>query len=281
MKVKSFPKITVSAECNQKIRNWVEIAPKEISGLGLVTEMDDGFYIDEVFLLEQECTSVETEMDDAALAALQMDLMAREGDEQDRLLFWWHSHVNMRVYWSTVDEENITKCLGDRYLVSIVYNKKGDICARIDFGNNHMTTTFDEVEVKNEPPDINIALDSVFKKTESQTIDENGQADLREFADKYLENLIEAGLAEEKPKDFDLGFMDYCQSEYDEKVTNKEPEKSITKTPSYTGNHSRNHHQHNYNTHFNGLPQTEGDFENIVSVQREMYKDFTQEGAFV
>src|SRR5690625_7291909 len=61
-----------------KIQQWVQLCPKEISGYGTVKIVDDHFVVTDAFLLEQEVTSVTTEIDALATAHLMDELSDRE-----------------------------------------------------------------------------------------------------------------------------------------------------------------------------------------------------------
>lgn len=217
------PKIRMSAEAYQKIAHWVEQAPGEISGLGLVEETEYGFYIPEVFLLEQECTSSDTELDQSAIADLMNEIMDRDIDLVSQLRFWWHSHANMDVFWSSVDEQCISDFNADKYMVSIVFNKNKKHQARVDYFYNQSRVTCDnlklEVDTASEE-DISELYDTLWKEAVEAVA--NSKAEVDEFAlrDKFIEILEEEELLN-TPKWIDLGLKDYCDKEYKEKVRNK------------------------------------------------------------
>ncbi len=155
-----------------------------------------------------------------AIAQLQMELMQREPGLQDKLLFWWHSHARMNCFWSSTDEECIKQCLGDRYLISIVYNKSGDYKARIDFGNNHFTVTMDDLIMSVEPTDTDLLMEEVYDEVVDE-FDDDERINLWDFAKKFFESLVKSGLVNTENHYADLGLKDFCKGEYEEKVTNK------------------------------------------------------------
>ena len=125
------PTVLIAPAAEQRIRHWVDLARGEVSGLGTVVVHDDGLLIDEVYLLEQECTGSHTELDDEAIAALLVELDA-QGVDTGTVRFWWHSHGTMQSFWSTTDEACIAGLSNDTFTVSLVTNKRRQDLVRID-----------------------------------------------------------------------------------------------------------------------------------------------------
>jgi len=130
------PDVYIDAEAMAKLRAWTHHAEGEVSGLGLVEVARDGerissLEVTDVFILEQECTSVSTELDPDAVSALLVELATQE--KEDQLRFWWHSHANMGVFWSSNDESNIRRMATEDFLVSIVLNKEWKTLTRVDW----------------------------------------------------------------------------------------------------------------------------------------------------
>jgi len=132
-------------EVEERIRHYVALASGEVSGLGLVEEVDGGFLVTDVFLPRQECTPGGTELDQDWVAALLVTL-EEEGRDSGGLKFWWHSHAGMGVFWSQTDEQCIAGLANDNYYISLVTNKAGDVLARLDIFNP-LRVTLDEVPV--------------------------------------------------------------------------------------------------------------------------------------
>ena len=115
--------VTIDKKEQEKIWWYVNKCPKEISGLGKVVVKDDGtLHVRKIYLLNQEVSGSETELDDDAVATLLYESHQDEGS----LMFWWHSHVNMGVFWSGTDHEAIRKLGANGMVLSTVYNKKGE-----------------------------------------------------------------------------------------------------------------------------------------------------------
>lgn len=106
-----------------KILHWVRKCPQEISGLGKVVRQPDGrFLVKDAILLPQKNTSGSTEIEAEDVARAMYLTKDIEGD----LNFWWHSHVNMEVFWSKTDSDTITELSQHGYFVASVFNKKGE-----------------------------------------------------------------------------------------------------------------------------------------------------------
>lgn len=106
----------------------------EVSGLGDVVKVKNGFEIVKLRFFEQECTASETE-----IKPEQLDLLGREanerGEDLSSMRLWWHSHAKMSTFWSGQDESCIKSLLSafEDYLISIVVNHAGDLLCRMDF----------------------------------------------------------------------------------------------------------------------------------------------------
>lgn len=92
----------------------------EVSGLGIVDEHDPCKVVD-FFIVEQECTSATTEMDQTAVANLIAD-MRDKGVDPSRWRVWWHSHASMKTFFSGTDEDNVERYASEKALWSVVTN---------------------------------------------------------------------------------------------------------------------------------------------------------------
>ncbi|HEY9788364.1 MAG TPA: hypothetical protein V6D17_23445 [Candidatus Obscuribacterales bacterium] len=109
--LKDGPRVLVSPEAYMRMCLYIELAPKEVGWQGTVTRLPNGdFFIEKTFLLEQEVTSVETELTVRGREKLTMDLLEKGGEgleEANRLRFWGHSHVRMGTHPSGTDENTM------------------------------------------------------------------------------------------------------------------------------------------------------------------------------
>jgi hypothetical protein len=116
-------KVYITPQCHSKIMYFVRKAKVEISGLGRVQKAADGsMVVTSVYLLKQENGPASTDIDPEAMATLLYESRNDPGD----LNFWWHSHVDMGVFWSGTDMQTIYDFGGKGYLLATVFNKKNE-----------------------------------------------------------------------------------------------------------------------------------------------------------
>jgi len=125
-----FQALYIDPICRKKIQYWANAASGEVSGLGLVENEDGKMVVREVYILEQECTGADTELDPEAISKLMTDLMKDDKDPA-KLKFWWHSHVNMGCFWSGTDD-TCAETLSSEFAFSTVVNKAGESKTRLD-----------------------------------------------------------------------------------------------------------------------------------------------------
>lgn len=137
--------IYIKEKILKKIKYYVDISQVEISGLGTVEEINGDFLINDIFLLKQVNTGTSTQIDSGDIAELIMKLET-EGKDSSKLRFWWHSHVNMNAFWSGVDTNTIENLCLDKYLISLVINKKNEYLARFDL-NEPTKISLDKIQL--------------------------------------------------------------------------------------------------------------------------------------
>lgn len=122
-------KINIDNVIYQKIMHWINKATGEVSGLGKLTiDKDTGLIeIKSAVLLKQENTSASTDLDGAAIAKAMFETRNDEG----YLNWWWHSHVNMDVFWSGTDMDTIRDIGKHGFVVATVFNKKNEMLSSI------------------------------------------------------------------------------------------------------------------------------------------------------
>lgn len=117
-------KVILGREVYDQIMYYVNKTSFEISGLGAVEIIDGIPVVTKIYLLDQENSSAETEMDGEAITKLMYEhhISKHPGE----LKFWWHSHVNMEVFWSGTDMKTIGELTENGWFIHGVFNKKYD-----------------------------------------------------------------------------------------------------------------------------------------------------------
>jgi hypothetical protein len=268
-------RVIISKLASQKIHEWTDLAPGEISGLGVVDTVknDEGFYelhVKDVWLLKQECTGHDTELDDGAVADLMIQWMDEgEGNDQ-KPLFWWHSHVNMGVFWSGTDDQCVRNLIDGahdepgRFLLSTVVNKRGEFKTRMDMAypfhqkTDDMQTTFKDLNKSEEDGWKDIAKAFVaskydFKEGSTERTKENFHASSQEMISLFADW---AGIKDNaKMRSYfngvhiDEEIKAFCKKEYDEKVTTKS-------AATYAGGYVSGYYNNNRSLGYQKGPET-------------------------
>lgn len=125
----------------QKIFCWVdEACPKEVSGFGMI-EIKDGVHIvRDAFLLPQENSGSESEMEADGIAKAMYD----RRESPYHFNFWWHSHANMDVFWSGTDYQGMRDYAAGGWVIATVFNKKRE----------HRTAFYQSFDESTGRPDV-------------------------------------------------------------------------------------------------------------------------------
>lgn len=115
-------RVSMLPEVYDKIMWWVNRSPIEISGFGKVQFINGVPTVTSAYLVEQVNTSADTEIDDKALSKL----MYQTREDAGHMNFWWHSHVNMGVFWSGTDHAAIEQIGKHGWCLATVFNKKAE-----------------------------------------------------------------------------------------------------------------------------------------------------------
>lgn len=107
-----------------EVMGYVLASDIEVSGMGQIKFIDGVPTVTRVHIVKQTCTGVETELDADALAELEYEcedgIYAKDGE----LMWWWHSHVDMGVFWSGTDMEAMRQLSKHGSIIATVFNKK-------------------------------------------------------------------------------------------------------------------------------------------------------------
>lgn len=137
------PKVYITAEAYVKLRKLVDDTTTEIGWYGTVTKMpgfESVFVIDDILVYPQTVTGATCVQDDDRVFEFELNLST---DQVNRKRFHGHSHVNMGVTPSSVDEQFYQDILTqvDDYFIVMITNKSGAYYTRFyDMQNNILYT---------------------------------------------------------------------------------------------------------------------------------------------
>ena len=124
-----LPRVLILPEPFERLKLYIELCPWEVSGLGIVDQVENDFVIRDIFITRQWNYSAFTEMYPEDLSRVLIE-MVKEGKDPNQIKLWWHSHAEMDVFWSQIDDYT-SRNLG-QYLISLVGNKAGKFRCRLD-----------------------------------------------------------------------------------------------------------------------------------------------------
>lgn len=133
------PSIFITADAYIKMRKLVNDTSTEIGWYGTVTKqpgLDEVYIIDDIIVYPQRVTGVTCEQDDDKMFNFEMSLTT---DQVNHKRFQGHSHVNMGVTPSGVDEQFYRDLLTqvNDYFIITVTNKREEYTTRFyDIANN-------------------------------------------------------------------------------------------------------------------------------------------------
>jgi hypothetical protein len=118
------PTILLEEEVHKKVMYWVNKSEYEVSGLGMIQVQPEGVLkVVSVMLLPQKNGSAHTDIEAEDVNRALYALRATPG----LLQWWWHSHVNMNVFWSGTDMDTIKKIGEGGWVAASVFNKKNEV----------------------------------------------------------------------------------------------------------------------------------------------------------
>lgn len=114
-----------------KLYHYVKFAKGEVSAIGKVRKVKGDFVVTDIHLIDQICTGASTTLNEEALMNFIYKRVIK-GERIENYCLWFHSHAGMGVFWSTIDEDNISRLKTKYPLVSLLMNKRGEMIARLD-----------------------------------------------------------------------------------------------------------------------------------------------------
>lgn len=127
--------VTIARPALEEIFAFAQACDQEISGFGKVGRDTKGFKISEIFIHKQVVSPVSTGLDpETVYKAFSEE--AAQGKDTSNWDLWWHSHVNMKTWFSERDMRTIGLLTNARPLISIVVNKRCEYNCRIDWASS-------------------------------------------------------------------------------------------------------------------------------------------------
>lgn len=136
---KPTPKIVIHIDQDvfHKIMHWVRKSSNEVSGFGNVVfdPVNKIFRIVDAFLVEQyNNTGTTTELEATDMGRM---MFKHRNFGAGAMKWWWHSHVNMNVFWSGTDESTIRQYGGNGFIVATVFNKREEMRSAVCYKSEH------------------------------------------------------------------------------------------------------------------------------------------------
>lgn len=180
------PKVLIDVKALRKMKAYVKNYNKEIGWLAYCNKDKNGVYIIyDTVLLEQDVTSVKTDIRESAIAKLGEELLMTDLTKFNDLRVWGHSHVDMEVNPSGTDEETFEQFYENcEYFIRIIANKRGDL--RLDIVDCENEIRFNNVKwstvcLDKEENDVYDKISKLFEQYDELS------DKLKEFEDKFNE----------------------------------------------------------------------------------------------
>ena len=170
-------KVIFSLSSYLKFQAYIDQKDTEISGLGKtsINKENKSIYISDLITLPQTATGVNTVFNVGDF----LEDTITKGLEPSDYKLWWHSHVNMPVFWSGTDlatmEDFDTEFKENNWILSIVGNKRKEILCRLDLFEP-FRITFDKLPWE---IDFNCEMNNEISKLVEEEIKKNFIEDIK------------------------------------------------------------------------------------------------------
>lgn len=151
------PKVYISVVARKKLDSYIDICRGEVSALGKVSKINGDLLVEDVFLFNQEVSSASTDLSVDDLSKFTFEYI-KMGKSPEDIKLWWHSHADLDVGWSSIDNANI-ESIGNEWMLSIVSNRFGEHRARLDI-YEPIRITIDNLAIETK-----VVVDPMFKET--------------------------------------------------------------------------------------------------------------------
>lgn len=169
------PEIYIPVNVLEKMFALVDESSVEIQWHGLVKRKENKYWIYDILMFPQKNSAARTDTDDDKYADWLTNIMQDENpDKFDDLRMHGHSHVNMQVYSSSIDdtyqEQILANLKENDFYIFMVMNKKREVC----------TLLYDYVQnILFETADIEI-----YKTTGKEILKTWAEAQIKEYCEK-------------------------------------------------------------------------------------------------
>lgn len=135
-----IPTVHINEKALQKMFIYTDEVSDEVGWLGTAYRDDNIFYIEDVFLFDQEVHGATTEITPEGLADFATELMQQPDGMEiwNNLKMWGHSHVNMSITPSGQDDKQMEEFSknGHDFFIRLICNKKGELAVDVyDYKN--------------------------------------------------------------------------------------------------------------------------------------------------
>lgn len=181
--------IIFPVEIYQELRAYVDNTKFEISGFGKIKQVGDDFVVEKLMLPRQTVSPTNTIIDRRSLGKEWNKILEKEGTLKHWKL-WWHSHADMKVFWSGQDQYEIeefdSQMPQDNWMMSFETNHKRDFICRMDVFQPVRLVVHDiDMEIDYSSRDIKLnAIDGIAEKI---LIDPNAYSEPRK---KHNPNMV-------------------------------------------------------------------------------------------
>lgn len=152
-----IPTVHINEKALQKMFIYTDEVNDEVGWLGTAYRDSNIFFIEDVFLFDQEVHGATTEITPEGLADFATELMQQPDGMEiwNNLKMWGHSHVNMSITPSGQDDKQMEEFSknGHDFFIRLICNKKGELAVDVydyengmEFHNAPWLIHLDEVE---------------------------------------------------------------------------------------------------------------------------------------
>ena len=204
-----FPDVIISHKAHAKMWSLVQECPIEISWLSSVVRDEDGdFYIKDVYVPLQECSAATTVITADGEAEMMMELInSGNGSELGIMHCWGHSHVNMDVGSSGVDEDQTQDFIDkfDDHFVRFIGNKRGDLNCHVYLKGQGITLNQPKIIIEDEQGDDDFdysawAIEQIEQKVTREYFQPKSKTTVSSYIDDYYSDGYCLGYGGDSPR---------------------------------------------------------------------------------